>query len=221
MARKLTVISAAAALVLTFGLACTATPGTTETVGQNDSSANGSYGSDPSANNGDVSDGSDQVADISPDSVNGNTGPAGSSGGANAPGVTVVRTSIPIDVDTPVVGGDDIIVFGAPAPPPHLDVRVAYMVPSANDTVAREIPNGDKFSNNLFAVAGKKIALLDPGSSDRGFLDRPPVTIFDTASGTSFSLPLSQINLRSVSLPYGRGTYNDQAGGAYYPVLLP
>lgn len=110
-------------------------------------------------------------------------------GGGNLDGLTVVRTSVKMDVAGSIIGGDDIIVFGT-----GFLKGVAFIVPSANDKAARPIPNSDRFDSRHFAVSGKKIALLDPLPPGAGVLDGGQITIFDTTSGASSPIPLSEIN---------------------------
>ncbi len=68
--------------------------------------------------------------------------------GGDLDGLTVVRTSVKMDDDGSIIGGDNIILFGT-----GFLKGVAHIVPSANDNTARPIPNSDRFDSRHFAVS--------------------------------------------------------------------
>jgi hypothetical protein len=136
----------------------------------------------------------------------------GTDNGGNLDGLTVVRTSVRMDDQGSLIGGDDIIVFGT-----GFLRGVAYMVPSANDNTARPIPNSDRFDSRHFAVSGKKVALLDPVPPGAGALDGGQITIFDTATGASSTIPLSEINEKVGDTQNADGQL--QAGGNFFACL--
>lgn len=118
---------------------------------------------------GSTTDGTDGTTD--------GTGGDGDTGDAVQTDFTVTKTAIPVRYDASLKIGDDLIVFGTGSL-----TGVSYVVPSTNPTAATAIP-GD-FASSGFAVAGKKVLLL---SADLH------VTVYDTTTGTSTSIPPDQV----------------------------
>ena len=105
---------------------------------------------------------------------------------AAAQGFNPIASEIEMHPDKRITAGDDIIVFGTGG-----FSGVDYMVPSAGDTNGRGIPGGKGFHASSFAVAGKKIALIQNFE----------VTIFDTVTQSAVRIPSEQIRLTTVPGP--------------------
>ncbi len=136
---------------------------------------------DNSNDNGDDNtngNGNDNVNDNSDDNGNDNSIPDN-----DLPTFGVVKTSIPVHVQARVAAGDDIVVFGNSG-----FGGVDFIIPSANDTVGRGIPNASTFRANSFAVSGKKIALVSNFQ----------VTIFDTETDRMDAISTDDVRLTNV-----------------------
>ncbi len=152
--------------------------------GCNPANVGGGGGGGGTTNDNSNDNGTDNTNDNGTDNTNDNAGGGGGGTGDPTAGLTVVKTGIEMRHDGGIVAGDDVIVFGTGG-----FAGVKYMIPSAGDTVAREIPDGDSFVAKSFVVAGKKAALTN------NFV----VTIFDTETGTSNTIEESV--LRRTNLP--------------------
>ena len=111
-------------------------------------------------------------------------------------GLTAVKTGITMHCQAGLRAGTDILVYGTGS-----ITGVNYIKPALGDTAGRGITSGDTYSSYAFAVAGNKIALVNDFQ----------VTIFDTADGTSNTIPKTDIRLASTDLEaktiHGNGQY--------------
>ena len=173
MVRKCACVSFAAVLALALVLlvGCPGTTGGGGGGGGTDTNDDGGNGD----GNGDGTDGGMTDGD----GTDGN-------GDGDAVTLTPVKTNIDVHNGGRIAVGDDLLVYGYGG-----FAGVDYIIPSANDTEGRGLPDGDTFVAGSFAVAGKKIALVGD------FL----VTIFDTEAETATEIPGSQIRL--VNVPAG------------------
>jgi len=94
-----------------------------------------------------------------------------------------------------ILAGDDLIVYGT-----GQTTGVDYIIPSAGDVAGRGIADGGSFSSTKFAIAGKKVALVNATTG--------AITIFNASTGTTA--------LTGVSAP--DGTTLSEGSGNYFAV---
>ncbi|MBL8880758.1 MAG: hypothetical protein JNG88_16715 [Phycisphaerales bacterium] len=115
-----------------------------------------------------------------------------------------VKTSIAMHVQAKILAGDDMVVFGTGA-----TSGVGFIVPSAGDTTAREIPNSDNFRSYSFAVGNDNIFLVDGNFQ---------VTVYNTTGGSSTTFDAGDIRLKNIPSSAGDSGHI-QADGAYCATL--
>jgi hypothetical protein len=138
------------------------------------------------------------------DGSGGGNGTGGNGGNTPPATLTIVKTDIVVDPGVRVEAGDDIVVYG-------LDVlnRVDYLIPSAGDREGLGITDGPNYRSASFAVAAKKIALVNTQT----FI----VVIFDTLTRAPRTIPFTEIQLNDVPRDvYAPG--HIQADGPYVVV---
>ncbi len=180
MIRKYGYVSSAVLLALTlvFQTGCPAANG----VGGGNRNSNGNTNdNDNGSGNTNANVNANDNGGVGNENTNDNSG-----GGGGAVALTPVKTDIDVHNGARIAVGDDLLVYGWGG-----FAGVDYIIPSAGDTVGRNLPNGDTFVAGSFAVSGKKIALVN------NFL----ITIFDTATETATEIGEDVIRL--VNTPSG------------------
>jgi hypothetical protein len=90
-----------------------------------------------------------------------------------------VVTDIFVHNKARVAAGDDLIAFGTGSLS-----GVQYIIPSADDSDARDIPDGHLFGSRNFAVTGTKIILIDPALQ---------ITVFDSMTQSMETIAADQV----------------------------